>query len=274
MQAWALHPLVAPVEVQTVTAPSLVTRLLIETDQMLGDILTPSDCHACATRYHHAAHRLNEVLPGYPSTTPGNGSPGAGRGGTNSTVAERVDLGSERGLVLLVELQAGPQRIVVHSALLFMSVASYSKLIDPSHPILRLDAAHGRVQQILRVRGLLDRCTVGHTRNLHRPVTDLWNIVNRWGTDPPKPTPWRTDSLADDPTEMWCTSCLRIGVKEPRWRSASCKWCYEFHLGEEFWPPPEILRARAAGKRVTEQMVAPHRQRYRDRQARRRRRRR
>lgn len=251
------------------TAPIAVLRLLIEAEQMLADILAPSDCHRCVTRYHHAAHRLEDVLPGWPSTVPGAGTPGAGKGTTATTVAERVDLSREHGYHALNLLTESPQTCHTAACWLWEAIGYGDCPLTFRNRTEALSDTRTIIRYVLAVPGATERLTIPDVRYLYRLVSEFHAVVQRWGVDPPKPRPWRTDTLADDPTEMWCTSCLRIGTKSPRHRGDRCRWCYEFELSEQFLPPADILRARASGKRITEQMVAPHRQRHRDRQERR-----
>lgn len=243
------------------TAP-LAVRLLTEAEQMLADILTPSDCHRCHTRYHHAAHRLEDVLPGWPSTVPGAGTPGAGKGMTASTVAERVDLSREHGYHALNLLTESPQ--ACHTAACWL----WGGLGYGDCPL----RFHNRTEALTEARIIIryvlavpDGIVVGDARAVHRSVSELHAVVQRWGTDPPKPRSVRREVLAEDPTEMWCRNCLTSGIRNPRWRKEFCRFCYEFQCGEGFLPPASLVEAKNRG-RVTEAMVAPHRKRHRDQQ--------
>lgn len=42
---------------------------------------------------------------------------------------------------------------------------------------------------------------------------------------------------------------------EPLHRSGRCRWCYDFWLAEGVDPPLPLLKARAEGRRITQQMV-------------------
>jgi len=280
-----------------VSSNTFIIRVLNE----CGSLLT-----ATMDRYPKAWERLTvEVTPGFPAKTPGSGDPGSGHGPrllerstdpqtdlrgdddpAEGTIAERLALTDHRELVDLDRLGAGPQRIAVYTAQLLNSIGITTEIpripvpsappMEPvpatAHCVAGLRWSRDFILRVVEHQSLVERCLVGRARNVHRPVVDLHRITVRWGYDPKK------GEAADDPallatdlTEMWCRSCLRAGARYPRWRGDLCKWCYEFNLTEGFLPPPDIIEARAAGKRITEPMVLPHRQRHRDRQRARRR---
>lgn len=62
-------------------------------------------------------------------------------------------------------------------------------------------------------------------------------------------------TLTTDPGEPGCAVHSRIGSWEAVHKNGRCRWCYDFWLAEGQDPPTDLLDARAAGRRITRQMV-------------------
>jgi hypothetical protein len=59
-----------------------------------------------------------------------------------------------------------------------------------------------------------------------------------------------------DPDQIWCTSCERADIREPRTEGRSvCWWCRDYRAAHGRLPYPEILKARSRGIRITEQLI-------------------
>jgi hypothetical protein len=56
-------------------------------------------------------------------------------------------------------------------------------------------------------------------------------------------------------SDDWCVVHARHGMTEIVYRAHYCRWCYDFRLIERVDPPPELIAARAEGRRITETMV-------------------
>ncbi len=253
---------------------------LVEIQKMLHDVVQLAG---------RATVRVLELRgQGWSGSTPGNGSPGGGKGASSRTirvpagdgVIDRVPVSSveaavldggvdeaARGFVQLCELsvRAGQRgSLVVLDA---FGQFPIEPSLDPVVP-LRWSVHSFRCARLL-VEAEWSGRPAGGWRRWVDDVTSLWNVTQRWAPDPTRPkTAVDRSALAVDLTEMWCRSCLRVGERSPRHRGELCRWCYQFQAGEGFLVPVDIVEAHAAGRKVTEQMIAPHRQAHRDRIAR------
>ena len=66
-------------------------------------------------------------------------------------------------------------------------------------------------------------------------------------------------AVQDDPDDMWCKSCLRVGHFAPRatGRYAQlCRWCGDFQAVQGQLPPEGLLDAHHRGVRLTSKAVA------------------
>jgi hypothetical protein len=78
----------------------------------------------------------------------------------------------------------------------------------------------------------------------------LGDLINALRPDRDRPKPEKTS------VEDWCTSCLRIGKVEPRYRGDLCRWDYDLCRAYVLTQPPiELVKARHEGKRITQQTV-------------------
>jgi hypothetical protein len=62
-------------------------------------------------------------------------------------------------------------------------------------------------------------------------------------------------STMNDPSDLWCSHHLRLGLCEPRHRNDLCRYCGDFLALWKVRPPIGILRDRHQGKRITEARV-------------------
>ena len=66
----------------------------------------------------------------------------------------------------------------------------------------------------------------------------------------------RPDRVIAIPTtvsdDSWCTSHMRLGYSEPRWRGALCRWCTDFEAAYHMSPPYVLLHMRHQGQRITQ----------------------
>jgi hypothetical protein len=233
--------------------------------------------------YDRALHRLEvEVTPGFPTSTPGNGSPPGGSGGRGTSVAERLMVAGQALFEVedLGALMALPARLVADVHQLLTATGHVGRRLPPEHlgelsVGKRLAWCRWAVRQVIAGRDELDLDGAGEAavEQLRRTAGDGRAVVRSWGYVTRRPhtaKPGRAE-LAHDATESLCRSCLRAGSRSTRYRGELCQWCWRFHQTEGFLPPVEIVTARAAGQRITEAMVAPHRAVHRKRQKQRRR---
>lgn len=217
--------------------------------------------------YDEAVRRLfDDVLPLFPSKTAGNGDPAGGSPGGGDSMTERSASRVLPELIDLDTLRDLPTRATRQIHLLLDDVGHSASL--PSYrrdPIRRLAWCRWAIRQIIAARDLVDLTLDGElaAKSLTALVVDGRLAARRWGYTPAEPTVPKAaqTELAHDPTDNWCRSCLRAGVRAERYRVELCRWCYEFQRLEQFIPPLSIVRARADKRRITEAMVAPHRPR-------------
>lgn len=228
-------------------------------------------------------------VSGLPSSTPGNGSPGGGKGGgrTMKVDGERVPVTSVEASVLEAEPDVALDMLAELAAQAVRAAQAGSDVLEqfsgdrPLAPDVDASTMQFVVHGFRCARLLVELfevpdgwSPVGGWPRWSRPSRRVWELTQRYGHPPAEPKKGTTTDkralLAVDLTGNWCVSCLRAGKREPRDRhdhnSEFCSWCRKFTSAEGFVPPMEICQARADGKRITEPMIAPHRQAYRDQQ--------
>jgi hypothetical protein len=243
----------------------LKSRLLYDTHSLLADSVQ---------RVGLAQRYLSSIAKdGLPGTTPGHGSIGGG-GAQQGWVVEgefvpatTVEACAERPDLPTYQLG----RLEYLTARLAERASSYMLLVTLQRPT---DPYPGPMQRTVHAyrcahlicEGPWDVPTLPELRDWNRDAESLRNLCRTWAIRPDRPTTPQPDKsqLATDLTEMWCTSCLRVGVRTPRHRRELCRWCEQFNASEGFVPPVELCNARANGHRITEAMVAPHRKAHRD----------
>ena len=227
--------------------------------------------------YATARRRLAEAEPGYPAHTPGAGEPGRGKGYTAGSITERLVIPGDRAKVARRETVRHPELEAQHRLdRCPHAISTIAGLIiaNPLHLPWPTETRSPRwnIQQLAWTRWLIRQALTtgldvhqGLLGQLHNNIAELHRTVMTWSTNPkPATHPSMRDQLADDLTGMWCTSCLRIGVKNPRRREERCGWCDDFKRKFGFMPPPELLEMHSRGTvnmRDIEPFIKAHRER-------------
>ncbi len=249
--------------------------------------------HESTQRVGRAVLNMRELgVSGLPGSTPGNGSPGGGKGASTRTIPVRVSEGVvDRVPVTSVEalaLDGVSDEATVASGLLlrharWCALAASDEIerstgqrpVSPGEDAgpLRL-VVHAYRCSLVLVDAEPMATAPSQWSAWYSSTRRVWDLCNRWGFSPSRPSTSSDvrELLAVDLTEMWCRSCLRVGERAPRDRGELCRWCRSFHGAEGFLPPVELVEAHADGRRITEQMIIPFRQAHRARQTAKRRR--
>lgn len=261
--------------------------------------------HAAKDRAGRAVRNLRQESGGFPSTTPGNGSPGGGKGGRATAhlaeipgtrlAAPFVDVDPdgidvpctsvERQALGLAGRDIAAERLTeldrkARAAADGLGRAMHRvgmELLAPTDAVHAPDRmvvlAYSRAVRLRRVADKHDGPTwdavVGDAVADAEPsVVAVFHLCQTWGYDPRRPAVARdrADLLAVDLTERWCTSHLRVGAKRERDRGELCQWCRKFEGAEGFLPPRELVQLHVDEGRVYDHQVAPFRQQHRDRQ--------
>jgi hypothetical protein len=228
-------------------------RILTECDTMLAHI---------TTRYGTTLRRLYQAQPGFPPRTPASGEPGGGKGFTTGSITERLAGRPAPERTDLLDALTLPNLIsttVMHCAT-DATLTIRNVPAGPRETLRRLVFARWILLQLVEQNHEPARKPL---EQLHRHTAHLHGIVTRWGGElvTPKKQP---DLIPTDLTEMWCTSCLRIGDKNPRHRGDRCRFCYDWERQEGFLAPTEILETRKR-RRLTERDVERCRKDWRER---------
>lgn len=229
---------------------------LILCDTLLAEI-TP--------RFASAVDRLADLQPGLSGRPAGSGEPGGGSGFSVTSVVERTAETSPAERRRLERLQAFPGLLVV-------SVSKVMERMGARPPELGRSPSHG--QQLSWVAWSCRLCIDLHratkmsaprqrVARLFEQVCNLHDLVIAATAAPSEPKQPRAAELANDPTEMWCRSCLRVGQREPRSDryDGLCRWCGDFEGAQGFSPTLNLLDFHHDGKRITEAMIAAERPR-------------
>lgn len=244
--------------------------------------------HDAKNRVGRAVKNMRQESGGFSSTTPGNGSPGGGKGGRSMatidgedvpcTSVERMALGlagRDEAAARLVELDRNARTAADEfgraMTLLGVPIGGPTDLVHSADRMVVL--AYGRV---VILRRLADRhdgvewdTLVGPPVKAAEPaVLGVFHLCQTWGYDARRPVVRKAaaDVLAVDLTERWCTSHLRVGAKRERDRGELCQWCRKFEYAEGFIPPRELVQIHVDHGRVYDHQVVPFRQAHRDRQ--------
>lgn len=229
--------------------PRSPQEALVYCDTLLAE-LTP--------KYRHALERLAELLPGHSGRPVGSGEPGGGSGFTATSVVERAATNSpERNR--LDRAQALPALLVDQAE--HIAGQTFAPKNPTDHQRLALAA------WIVRRLAQRPHLPAGPVRRLHADICELHDIVMTATRDPANVTPIRSPALASDLTGQWCTSCLRIGAREPRsdryTTDALCRWCGDFQATQGWLPTPPLVEAHCDRRKITEAMVNAERPRKR-----------
>lgn len=227
---------------------------LILCDTLLAEI-TP--------RFARAVDRLTEMQLGHSGRPAGTGEPGGGSGFSSTSVVERV-----------VSAVSATERRRLEGLLGFPAelVALTGKVVEGmGGRLLHTPIGASPGQRLVWVSWAVRICIELHqhgvkiprrpTIALHDRVCSLHDLVVVETTPAKAKESARSIELAADRTETYCTSHLRIGVREPRSDRYStdglCRWCGGF-LGEQGWLPTlDILEAHEDGRpKVVSALVA------------------
>lgn len=213
--------------------------------------------------YRSARERIADTIPGHSGRPAGTGEPGGGTGGFGDTVVERCAARSSVGSLTMQRMELLADRIVERTEQLAAETGILAATHGPldNGAVRRLTWARWAVRLLVELQHRTGRYSIAdrYVRPLHDDVAELAAIVDTWRA--PRDAPdQRTVELAVDDTERWCTSCLRVGSREPRSERYTslgvCRWCGDFNAEQGFMPSLEILDARRDGRRVTTKMVS------------------
>lgn len=244
--------------------------------------------HDATQRAGRAVRNMRQESGGFPSTTPGNGSPGAGKGGramatiddedVPCTAVERQALGlagRDEAAERLVELDR-KARASADGLGRVMHILGVPLLVPTdavSQPERMVVLAYSRAVRLRRLSDrhdgtMWDRLIGPAVADVEPAVVAVFHLCQTWGYDPKRPAVRKdaAEVLAVDLTERWCTSHLRVGARRERERGELCQWCRKFEYAEGFVPPRELVQIHVDDGRVYEHQVAPFRQAHRDRQ--------
>lgn len=273
------------------------TVQLIEFESML---------HASTQRVGRAVRNMRQEMGGFSSTTPGNGSPGGGKGGRSTATLEEepgalldpalddvdpdgIDVpctSVERQALGLAGRDIAADRLVELDRQARRSADGLGRvlrrlglpMLAPTDAVQAPDRmvvlAYSRVVRARRVVDTVPRADLGRVVDDVAPaVVAVFHLCQTWGYDPKRPIVRqdRADLLAVDLTERWCTSHLRIGVKRDRSRGELCDWCYRHGpLLVPSWnaPPRELVQLREDQGKVYAHQIDPLIRAERDRQRR------
>jgi hypothetical protein len=253
--------------------------------------------HESVHRVGRAVRNMRQEMGGFSSCTPGNGSPGGGKGGRPTvsiddpsdpsdpdgvdvpvtSVESQALFGRDDAAADLVRLHRRAGEVADGAAALL--VVDLGLDAGPDWPDRSTVGADRMVvlgyARVLRLRehthgGASSRRPRDH---LERPVADVFHLGQAWGYDTREPTVTkdRADLLAVDLTEMWCTSHLRVGVRRDRSRGELCDWCYRHGpLLVASWdaPPRDLVRLHVDNGKVYAHQFEPYIKAERDRQKR------
>ena len=172
-----------------------------------------------SARVHRAVRNMREVSPGFPSSTPGNGSPGGGRWTPGAdTIVERLAMSGEH-------------------------VGTIDR-DDALADLRRLEDIARQMRPLVReARDICMRWGYSTAGEFH--------VGER--RQPGRPTEGDTNAA------KWCTSCARLQKAEPvgdKGRRGLCRWCADFEDAERTLPPLALLDLRHRGARITSAVVA------------------
>lgn len=197
---------------------------------------------------------------GYPTTAPGNGSPGGGSGFTVGSTTERAALDPR------IDPPTQTLRRLEGHAYAAATLASDAiETLNGARPLEPAKTCTTRAihaYRLVRIILMSDLDVDDYNwHHLHHRAEQMRDLAYTWSRPPTVPTapPMEQHTYVTDLTGMWCESCMRAGRREPRYRGALCQWCYRFELTEGFPVPSVIAANRANGVKITEPMVAAYR---------------
>lgn len=240
----------------TVATPRTTTEALRHTDTLLAHI-TP--------RWTATIHALTDTLPGHSGTPAGNGNPPGGHGATTTTIVERATETGTAARQRLTRAQALPKLCLTTLDELAGELGIRALTMPTTQTpgmqwawtayVTRLCAAHAEQNHHTPPQQ--------QTSQLYRLVAEAANLVDTWTRPAHPPTEPRTLDLANDLTDLWCRSCLRVGRRSPRHDAYNglglCNWCGRFHGSQGFLPTLRLLDHHHDGRRITDALITAER---------------
>lgn len=217
---------------------STVEQRVVELEEML---------HEAVARIFPAVRNLRELSPGFPSSTPGNGSPGGGKGGSRMMEITGDDIG-------LTGDAAG-------DVIDLIPVTSVEASVLEGHGV----AADPAVAALAEIERL--------TRQLRRPVERLATLTAQWGY--PNAGEFTADrarvakpSESEANVRKWCAHHARVQLSEPSKHvipldgvpTPLCDWCNTFRLQRGDLPMLQLLVWKSEGRRITAAVIEQARQ--------------
>jgi hypothetical protein len=258
-----------------------ITEELIAVQSMLKE---------CALKVARAETNLRQESGGFSATTPGNGSPGGGKGGgptvriadpsdpvtthhvefvdlPDGTVERRpFSLTTTDAVVPVTSVEqqaifAGRDDAAADLRRLLLDVLAVADALDLAarlaelpldyrrsaleRPTVTVLRSYGCATELINF-GALPPEVAAALASVHRTTERLFRIVQRWAYIAGRATVAKdvAEILAEDLTERWCRSHLRLGVKRPRYRGELCQWCTRTAALVATWevPPLELVR--------------------------------
>lgn len=247
--------------------------------------------HDATQRAGRAVRNMEQESGGYSSTTPGNGSPGGGKGGRSMATIDGEDIpctAVERQALGLAGRDVAAERLgeldrKARAAADGLGRAMHRvglPLLVPTNavpsPERMVVLAYSRAVRLRRVADrhdgpTWDRLLGDAVADAKPSVLAVFHLCQTWGYDPRRPAVRKeaADVLAVDLTERWCTSHLRVGAKRERSRGELCDWCYRHGpLLVATWsaPPRDIVQLHVDAGKVYAHQLEPFIRAERDRQ--------
>jgi hypothetical protein len=248
------------------------------------------------TRVERALRNIDDARGGFSPTTPGNGSPGSGKGAGGARAKIFDADGNVIDVVVLTSVEALASRPPDHAAGdLAHLCATAARCAQRCEALIDDTIGRTTAERLdLGDRPPDDRSPMAATLYARRRARALIVIDERYGQRPTRQTMGRAtsaaralervvdawawlprvqtsitvepDAMAVDLTERWCVSHLRCGARVERYRTDRCSWCYQFELAEGFAPPVALVQLHVDRRKVYEHEIVPFRKAHRDRQ--------
>lgn len=170
------------------------------------------------TGANRAERNIDELQPGFPATTPGNGSPGGGTRFNTTSITARLALNP-----IIHNLDPDPAQTADNE---YKRIVALLKIELPKLRTLIVQWDYptaGEIEAGATIRHVMDEQTNKHA-------------------DPGCISCYRPEVL------KW----------EPIHKAALCRWCYDFKTAEHILPPADLLKEHHRGTRMTRALVDRH----------------
>lgn len=183
------------------------------------------------------------MTDGYPTTSPGSGSPGGG----SITALSRPPRGTliehtDPARIAWDDLHDYTQRIATHASWTLITSTQQTTPDPAPNPLARTVHAY----RIARILTHTDPTTLNQADQWLTDTDHLHHTVTRWAYTTHTP-PRTNDLLATDLTEHWCRRHLTAGQRVVRYRGDLCRWCYTHHAEHGELPTSTMLEAHSNG---------------------------